>query len=112
MAGMAVKCFVMAIVVLWFLSPGQALAAQARRDGRLLVTVVDQTGAVIPAATVTVIGEEAATRASAVPPVKSSDQGLAAVTGLLPGRYTVQAEFPGFETRVVKDVRVRAGDNM
>lgn len=32
-------------------------------------------------------------------------------TGLVAGRYTVQAEFPGFDTGVLTGVRVRAGDN-
>ena len=31
--------------------------------------------------------------------------------GLRPGRYAIQAEFPGFEASVLKDVRLRAGDN-
>ncbi len=30
---------------------------------------------------------------------------------LPPGRYTIQAEFPGFEIVQVRDFRVRAGDN-
>ena len=48
--------------------PGPVVAArspafaQTRRDARLLVTVVDQTGAVIPGATVRVDGQEPATR--------------------------------------------------
>ena len=85
-------------------------SAQPARTGRLLVTVADQTGAIIPTATVTVAGIDEATKA-AVPPVKSSEQGVAAIEGLLPGRYTVQAEFEGFEPGILKDVRVRPGDN-
>ena len=85
--------------------------AQARRDGRLLVTVVDQTGAVIPAATVSVVGQDAATRTATPVSVKTSDQGIAAIAGLALGRYAIQAEFPGFEVGSVKDVRVRTGDN-
>ena len=38
-------------------------------------------------------------------------QGAAIIAGLAPGQYSVQAEFPGFETRLLKDVRVRSGDN-
>jgi hypothetical protein len=84
--------------------------AQAPRPGRLLVTVADQTGAVIPGATVSVAAAEDATRAT-IEPVKTSDQGVATVEGLAPGRYTIQVEFPGFDTRLLKDVRVRTGDN-
>src|SRR5437773_1546425 len=97
-----------ALAVLLFAS---AARAQAPRDGRLLVTVVDQTGAVITGATVTVVGQDEANRAPVVPSVKTSDQGVAAVPGLKLGRYTVQAEFPGFQVGLAKEVRVRAGDN-
>ena len=38
-------------------------------------------------------------------------EGLKKIEGLVPGRYTLQVEFPGFQTAVVRDVRVRAGDN-
>lgn len=82
-----------------------------RRDGKLLVTVMDPTGGVLPGATVTIVGEEAATKAVAVAPAKTSDRGLATIEALALGRYTIQGEFPGFETGVLKDVRVRTGDN-
>lgn len=85
--------------------------AQAPPLGTLRMTVVDQTGAVIVGATVTVSGEEEATRATAAAPAKTSGAGIATIPGLAPGRYTIQADFPGFETRVVKDVRIRAGEN-
>ena len=37
--------------------------------------------------------------------------GLATVAGLMPGRYTARAEFQGFYPGVLKEVRVRQGDN-
>jgi hypothetical protein len=85
--------------------------AQAPPTGRLLVTVADQTGAVILGATVTVAAAEDATKAITIEPVKTSDRGIATIERLVPGRYTIQVEFEGFQTRLVKDVRVRAGDN-
>ena len=88
-----------------------AIAAQAARPGTLQVTVVDQSGAVIGNATVTVEGAEAATKAQTPAPVQTNAQGIANLAGLPPGRYTVRAEFPGFETRTLPEVRVRAGDN-
>jgi len=90
--------------------PGVA-NAQAARDARALVTVVDTTGAVLPGATVTVIGLEEATKAQAVPPITASERGLATVEGLRPGRYLMRAEFGGFETGELADVRLRAGDS-
>jgi hypothetical protein len=87
------------------------LAAQTRRDGTLLVTVVDQTRAVIPGATVTVSGVEAAAEARPLAPVKTSDQGVASISPVPAGRYTIAAEFEGFAPGVLNEVRVRAGDN-
>lgn len=78
--------------------------------GRLIVTVADQTGGVIPNARVTLTGEDAATKAAAVDPVTTSAAGVATLDRLVPGRYTIQAEFPGFETVTVRDVRIRAGE--
>jgi carboxypeptidase family protein len=85
-------------------------AAQVVTGGRLAITVVDQTDAVIPGAKVTVTRidgpEPRPTRSE-----ESNQQGIATITGLGPGRYSVRAEFPGFENGSVPDVRVRAGDN-
>jgi hypothetical protein len=76
------------------------------------VTIVDPSGAVIAGATVVVAGAEDATTAGPAPgTAQTSNQGTVTVTDLVPGRYTIQGSFPGFETRVVKDVRVRAGAN-
>jgi hypothetical protein len=85
--------------------------AQAAREARLIVTVVDQTGAVIPNAAVSVIGLEEATKKATIAPTKSSDKGLATFEHLVPGRYSVQGEFPGFEMGLLRDIRLKAGDN-
>jgi hypothetical protein len=87
---------------------------QAPRDARVTVTVVDQTGAVIPNATVTVIALDAQgspAAASAAAPAKTNDKGIVEIANLAPGRYNVQAEFPGFDTRLLKDIRLKSGDN-
>ena len=85
--------------------------AQAPANGTLRVTVVDPTSAVIPGAMVTVTGAEDATRNVPVQTVETSGAGIAVVAGLRPGRYSIQASFPGFDTRTLADVRVRNGDN-
>jgi hypothetical protein len=85
--------------------------AQQTRETRMLITVIDQTNAVIPEATVTVTGTEAATQKAEVPPVKTTANGLATIGGLTPGRYSARAEFPGFFPGELKEVRIRAGDN-
>jgi hypothetical protein len=82
---------------------------QPAREARLLVTILDVTGAILPGATVTVVPEDAAVAAPA--PVTTNDNGVATVTGLRPGRYTIRAEFAGFDAGESTNVRVRAGDN-
>jgi len=40
-----------------------------------------------------------------------TDKGIVVIEALAPGRYSIQAESPGFELGFVRDVRLRAGDN-
>jgi len=101
---------VAAVLTLCILIPATAVA-QATRETRLLVTVVDQSNAVLPTATVTVTGIEDNTRKATIAPVRAGDNGIATVGGLVPGRYSIQAEFPGFDPGTLKDVRLRPGDN-
>src|SRR4051794_27258972 len=79
-----------------------AMPAQATKDVRVLVTVVDQTGAAIRTA-------KAPTTPAA--PVDTNDKGIATITGPGPGKASIQAEFPGFETKLLKDVAIKAGEN-
>ncbi len=85
--------------------------AQAPRETRALVTVVDATGAVLQGATVTMTGTDAATKAGTSVTAAASDRGLATIGPLKPGRYQIKAEFAGFAPGELKDVRLRAGDN-
>ncbi len=85
--------------------------AQPPAGGTLVVTVVDSTGAVLPGATVSVTGIDAANKAAAIDPVKAGADGVATIVKLPPGRYAIQADFDGFETRRIPDVRVRNGNN-
>jgi hypothetical protein len=93
------------ILALVFTSPSITIAQE--RPTRLVVSVADQSGAVIPGATVIVTSQDG--RASA--PLVTQSDGTATFVGLGAGRYQVAVEFPGFETARVPDVRVRAGDN-
>ena len=88
-----------------------ALFAQAARQAKVQITVVDPSSAVVPDATVTVVGLEPATQAAPLPPVKTTDTGVAIVEAVAPGRYSISAEFPGFEVGQLREVRVRPGDN-
>jgi hypothetical protein len=103
---------VCALVVMWCASvlPSTVLA-QAARLARVQVTVVDPSNAIVQDATVTVVGLETATEAATPAPVKTNDKGFAIVDGLAPGRYSIRGEFPGFDLGLLRDVRLRAGDN-
>lgn len=90
-------------------SPARAQAAGG--SAKLTVTVVDSTGGVLPTAKVTVTGQEAPTQKAAVQPVVASEKGVAVFNGLVPGLYSLQAEFDQFNTVIIKDVRLVAGNN-
>jgi len=83
--------------------------AQPAREARALVTVLDVTGAILPGATVTVTSQDQIGATGTT--VTADGQGLATIPGLRPGRYTIRAEFSGFETGEIYDIRFRAGDN-
>jgi hypothetical protein len=98
-------------LALWALLLGRSVLAQGPGEARLLLTAVDTTGGVLPGAKVTVTGLEEATRSAAAQPATTSAQGVATLSGLRPGRYDIQVEFPGFETAIARDIRLRTGDN-
>jgi hypothetical protein len=81
--------------------------AQSPNTSGIIVAVVDQTGAVVTDATVTVINSATgASRAAA-----SDDRGLATVTALpLTGAYTIQVSKPGFTANDVTDLTLRAAE--
>lgn len=87
------------------------LASQRPQAATLRITVKDPSGAVVPGAMVQVKGAEERTAAVVADDIVSDGSGVAAATDLVPGRYAVQVSFPGFDTLVLSDVRVRAGDN-
>ncbi|MFM8534542.1 MAG: carboxypeptidase regulatory-like domain-containing protein [Acidimicrobiia bacterium] len=80
-------------------------------NGTLVVTIVDTTGAVLPGATVTIAGIDPGNKAAVIAPAAANKEGIATIAKLAPGRYTVKAEFAGFETRTIPEVRVRNGNN-
>ena len=65
----------------------------------------------IPGALVHVRGADEPTRAIAHEGLATDSQGVAIAADLVAGRYSIEASFPGFETRILPDVRVRAGEN-
>jgi hypothetical protein len=86
-------------------------AAQRPQGATLRVIVKDPSGAVVPGAMVSVKGAEDRTAAVGLTDIVSDGGGVASAADLVPGRYSIQVSFPGFETLTLSDVRVRAGDN-
>ena len=97
-------------LIVFLLTPTPVLA-QAPRDARVQVTVVDQTGGVVPGASVKLTGLEAATQARTVEPGTTATNGIAILERVLPGRYSITAEFPGFDLGLLRDIRIRAGES-
>ncbi len=110
MRGLLRRALRLAVIVCAAFVPATALA-QAARDSRVQITVVDPSGAIVPDATVTLTAVEAPTQAAAVAPVRSDQRGIATFEGVPPGRYSVAAEFPGFDVGTLREVRARAGDS-
>ena len=96
-------------IVLALVLGATPVAAQAPRDARAIVTVVDMTGAILPGATVVVTPREPSGAAGVT--VAANDAGVATIPGLKPGRFNIKAEFTGFDAFELSDVRLRAGDN-
>jgi hypothetical protein len=77
-------------------------------SGAVRIVVLDQTGAAIVGATVSVIAANAAPGTEAKV-ATANEQGEATIERLAPGKYLVQVESIGFETQQVKDITVRRG---
>src|SRR5437773_3066501 len=96
------------LVVLLF---SVALIAQGN-FGRILGSVKDPTGAVLPGATVNIID----TQRGLTRTVTSDEAGLYNAPTLIPGTYTVRVVFPGFKTlsreNVVDEVGSEIRDEM
>src|SRR5437870_11743069 len=89
------------VVVLLF---SFALLAQGN-FGRILGSVKDSTGAVIPGATVSIIGKDRGLART----LTTEEAGLYNAPNLIPGTYTVRAELPGFKTLDRENVVVEVG---
>ena len=103
------RAFALTIALLAAGLGAQPAAAQPARDARAIITVLDVTGSFLPGATVTLTPQEPAGAAGVT--VTANDQGQATIPGLKPGRYTIRAEFSGFDAGELTDIRLRAGDN-
>ena len=105
----AYRIAIVLVVCLAGAAPARAQSPAPSATGRLLVTVADPSGAIIPNARVVVTPEDGAA-AAAIEPAQTTAAGIATIDRLAPGRYTIAAEFPGFETVTMRGIRVRSGE--
>ena len=88
-----------------------AAAGQQDSTSRLVVTVVDPSGSVVPAATVRVTRPRDAAATPVVPEVTTDGLGIAVVERLPLGRYAISVTFTGFDQAMVQDVTIGSGSN-
>jgi len=79
-----------------------ALMAFAQTAGTIQGTVSDDTGAVIPGATVTVLGTETGTEST----ISTNEVGFYSAPALNPGLYSVTCSSEGFSTQEYPEVRL------
>src|SRR6266404_497854 len=97
--------FLHLIVLLAFLTA--TVAAQSPNTATMIVVVIDQTGAVIKDAKVSVVNAATGASREAV----SGNDGSAAIPALsLTGTYTVSVSKAGFGTEDLKDITLRSGE--
>src|SRR5947208_2498131 len=87
-----------ALLVLFAISVSQLFGQQS--SARLLGTVVDQSGAVVPNATVSAVGTATGQRRTA----QTDDSGNYAIPLLPIGEYTVSVEASGFKVSTARNV--------
>jgi hypothetical protein len=76
--------------------------------GRILGTVTDSTGAVLPGAQVSIIDKDRGIARTLV----TDEVGLYNAPNLIPGTYTVRVELPGFKTLARENVVVEVGQEV
>jgi hypothetical protein len=97
----------------WILAALLAVGAvqTPARDAKLIVTVTDQTQGVLPGATVTIKGLDAATKSAEPIVTHTADKGMVTVDSLAQGLYSVRIDMDGFSPMLIPDVRLGKGDN-
>jgi hypothetical protein len=95
-----VKCIFCSVLILACLLLPNSLFSQASYTAQIRGTVTDQSGAVIPNATVTItnVGTNISTVA------KTDSKGLYLLPGLRPDAYIIKAEAAGFRSQEKKDI--------
>jgi hypothetical protein len=86
-----------------------ASASFAQVTGRIIGSVVDQSGGVIPNAKIELILPGGA---RAVLNAETTNEGIFSLTGVLPGSYQLTVTAQGYKKRVVQELSVRPGQEL
>src|SRR5215470_14902711 len=86
-----------------------ASASFAQVTGRIIGSVVDQSGAVVPNARIELILPGGA---RAILNAVTTNEGLFSLTGVLPGSYQLTVTAQGYKKRVVQELAVRPGQEL
>ena len=97
-----------ALAAAWILIAGSASALAQVQTGSLLIKTVDQQGAVMPGATVSITS---AVLPRAIEGVTDAG-GVFQVPGLVPGTYIVKITLQGFQTYIREDVILKQGQTI
>jgi hypothetical protein len=101
------KLFVIALLVVVVGALADSTFAQSPNTSSMVVTVVDQNGAIVRGATVSVVNTSTGATREAV----SGDNGTATIGGLpLTGEYKVSVSMTGFTAEDVSGLTLRAGE--
>jgi hypothetical protein len=103
----SVRCSWVRAFVVVLLCIAAARSATAQGTGTLTGTVVDETGASLPGATVTATDATTATVRSVV----SNEAGIFRIAALNSGRYVVRVELSGFKPVTIADVNLLSLEN-
>jgi len=95
-----ITCVAISVACTSYLSQGSS--------GRILGTITDQSGAVIPGVTVTIQKADRGTARTTV----TDEAGVYNAPNLLPGTYTIRVELTGFATVERTNMRLDVGQDM
>src|SRR5262249_30459803 len=93
------------LVTVVLLFEGAPAFGQSATFARLVGTVTDQSGALVPGVEVTAVNKETNVTSKTL----TNDRGDYLIDTLRPGNYDVSAELPGFKKQVFTAVRLEIG---
>jgi len=95
-------------VCLLLISSNSMVWAQVASTGAIFGTIVDNSGAAVPAASITVVNQATQVKRN----LTSNDTGFYSAESLLAGSYEVTVQKPGFKETVLRDLTLAPGQRL